>query len=130
MAREVALNKALYKLQLYTLKVIPMVMAFIFWLNTLLSYLDIDIELFTYIGGISFVTITYLYISSYAFRFCSYHRMFLHYILIIQLLEVYDLYVGIPVSELFNFILYQIISGVALFIILYLYVKYNKKITI
>ena len=48
MAVEVNLNKTLYKIQLYLLKVIPMVMAFIYLLNTVLSYYDIDLEIFSY----------------------------------------------------------------------------------
>ena len=46
-------SKILYKIQLYLLKVIPMVMAFIFWINTVLSYFNIDLEIFSYIGSCS-----------------------------------------------------------------------------
>lgn len=120
-------SKSLYKLQLYILKVIPMVMAFIFWLNTLLSYFDIDIEIFSYIGSCSIITLLFLYISSYVFRFCEYHRMFLHYVGIIWVLNIYDYYIGIPLDDLLLFIIYQLISGIALFIILYYHVKTNKK---
>lgn len=127
MEKEVSLNKALYKLQLYTLKVIPMVMAFVFWLNTFLSYFDIDLEIFTYLSSASVITLLYFYIASFAFKFCRYHRMFLHYVSIIWLIEVYDLYIGIPLSTLTLLMVYQIITGLSIFIILYLYVKTNKK---
>lgn len=129
MQKEVSLNKSLYKLQLYTLKVIPMAMAFMFWLNTLLSYLYIDFETFSYIGGVSFITLFYLYIASYTFKFCIYHRLFLHYIVIIQVLEMYDIYLGIPLDRLPLFIMYQIISGISLFLIIYSHVK-TRKISI
>lgn len=119
-------SKVLYKLQLLLIKVIPMVMAFIFWLNTLLSYINIDIELLSYIGSCSIITLLYLYTASYVFRFCEYHRMFLHYITTIWILSIYDYYVGIPINDLNLFLIYQIISGICLFIILYLYVKSNK----
>ena len=85
-------NKILYKTQLCLLKVIPMVMAFIFWINTVLSYFDIDLEVFSYIGSCSIITMVYLYISSYVFRFCEYHRMFLHYVCIIWLINIYGCY--------------------------------------
>lgn len=106
-----------------------MVMAFICLLNTILSYFDIDIPLLSYLGSCSILMLIYLYIASYVFKFCSYHRMFLHYIVIITGLNIYDYYVGIPVNDLNLLIIYQIITGIVLFIILYLYVKSHKKFT-
>lgn len=122
-------SKILYKTQLCLLKVIPMVMTFIFWINTVLSYFDIDLEVFSYIGSCSIITIVYLYISSYVFRFCEYHRMFLHYVCIIWLINIYDYYIGIPVDDISMLMIYQIITGICLFIILYLYAKNYKKST-
>lgn len=79
MAVEVNLrSKILYKVQLYLLKVIPMVMAFICLLNTVLSYFDIDVILLSYLGSCSILMIVYLYISSYVFRFCEYHFIILY----------------------------------------------------
>ena len=122
-------SKILYKTQLCLLKVIPMVMAFIFWINTVLSYFDIDLEVFSYIGSCSIITIVYLYISSYVFRFCEYHRMFLHYVCIIWIINIYDYYIGIPVDDISMLMIYQIITGICLFTILYLYAKSYKKST-
>lgn len=126
MAMEANSNKVLYKVQLYLLKVIPMVMAFIYLINTILSYFDIDLEFLSYLGSGSMLMIGYLYVSSYVFKFCEYHRMFLHYIVVINVLNTYDYYIGIPINDLMLLILYQIISGIFLFIIIYLYVKTNK----
>ena len=56
-------SKTLYKVQLYLLKVIPMVMAFICLLNSTLSYFDIDIPLLSYIASNSILTlIFYMYL--------------------------------------------------------------------
>lgn len=123
-------NKALYKIQLYLLKAIPMAMAFIFWINTVLSYFDIDLEIFSYIGSCSVITMIYLYISSYVFKFCECHRMFLHYICIIWSINIYDYYVGIPVDDMCLLMIYQIITGICLSLILFLHVKNNKKSTV
>lgn len=122
-------SKLLYKLQLILIKVIPMVMAFICLLNTVLSYYNIDLELLSYIGSCSILMVVYLYISSYVFRFCEYHRMFLHYIVVITAINIYDTYIGVPLSDRGIFSLYLLITGVSLFIILYLYVKSHKKPT-
>ena len=128
MAAEASLgSKELYKIQLYLLKVIPMVMAFICILNTLLSYFDIDLPVLSYIASNSIITIVYFYISSYVFRFCEYHRMFMHYITVTWILNVVDLYIGIPIGDLPYLLLQLIIAGICLFIILYLYVKSHRK---
>lgn len=122
-------NKALYKIQLYLIKVIPMVMAFICLLNTTLSYFDIDILALSYISSNSILTIIFFYISSYVFRFCEYHRMFIHYNTFMWGLNIYDMYIGVPISDRSIFSIYLIITGIFMFIILYLYVKSHRKAT-
>ena len=128
MAVEANLNKALYKIQLYLIKVIPMVMAFISLINATLSYFDIDVPLLSYISSNSILTIVFLYISSYVFKFCEYHRMFIHYNTLIWILNIYDMYIGVPISDRSIFSIYLIITGIFIFIILYLYVKNRRKI--
>lgn len=120
-------SKALYKIQLYMLKVIPMVMAFICLLNTTLSYFDIDVPVLSYIASNSILTIIFLYLSSYVFRFCAYHRMFMHYTTVTWILNIVDTYIGIPIGDLPYLLIQLIIAGVSLFVILYLYVKHHKQ---
>lgn len=129
MVVEANLNKALYKIQLYLLKVIPIVMAFICLLNSTLSYFDIDLPILSYIVGNSLLTIIYFYVTSYVFRFCSYHRMFMHYTTITWIINIIDLYIGIPIGDLPYLLLQLIVAGICLFIILYLYVKSSEKHT-
>jgi hypothetical protein len=124
MAKEAKfLNKNLYKLELYSAKVVPMLMAGITLANTILSYLGIQLICLSYIGGISLLVLIRFYITSYTYRFCSYHRMFLHYIFISNSLALYDYHVGIPLDDTNLFALNMIIAGIALFIILYLKFK-------
>lgn len=120
-------NKDLYKIELYLLKVMPMLLAAIYLVNTVLSYYDIIIPVLSYIGGLSFIPLVFMYISSYVFRFCSYHRMFLHYIVINDLINLTDYYYTLPISDWELFILHMSIAGVSLFVILYLYVKGHSK---
>lgn len=120
-------NKTLYKLELYLLKVIPMLLALIAFLNTVLSYFDIDLVIWSYIGSVSLLPLIFLYMSSYVFKFCEYHRIFLHYVVVTNVLNVYDYYVGIPISDRELLVLHMIVAGISLFVILYLYVKDTKK---
>ena len=122
-------NKDLYKIELYLLKVMPMLLAAIYLINTVLSYYDIVLPALSYIGGLSFIPLLFMYISSYVFRFCSYHRMFLHYIVINDLINLIDYYYTLPISNWELLILHMSIAGISLFIILYLYVKsYSKNV--
>ena len=73
------MNKLLYKIELYLVKVIPMIQVLLSLLNTTLSYFDINTVILSYIGSVSFITLLFLYITSYVFKFCEYHRMFIHY---------------------------------------------------
>ena len=123
-------SKTLYKIELGLLKVIPMILALTALLNSILSYFGIDLYILSYIGGISIFTMLFLYLSSYVFKFCEYHRMFLHYIVSTWIINIIDYYVGIPISDLEYLCLQMIIAGISLFIILYLYVRSHKKLTI
>ena len=120
-------SKRLYKIELLLLKLIPMILAFTALLNSILSYFGIDLYILSYIGGISIFTMVFLYLSSYIFKFCEYHRMFLHYVVITWIINIIDYYIGIPVTDLEYLCLQMIVAGVSLFIILYLYVKHNKR---
>ena len=117
----------LHSLEIKAIKVIPVLLALTAVTNTLLSYFDIDAPILSYIGGVSILPLLFLYLSSYAFQFCEYHRMFLHYVSLTWVLNIVDYYWGIPVSNKNLFLLYMIITGIFLFVILYLYLKSRKK---
>lgn len=119
-------NKNLYKLELMLLKILPMLIALIHLCNIIFSYFSIDLPILSYVGGISFIPLIFMYLSSYVFQFCEYHRMFLHYIVIDNLICIYDLYIGIPIEDLKMLKIHISILGICLFIILYLY-KRNKN---
>lgn len=126
-AEERLRNKLLYKTELGLLKVIPMVIAFGYLLNTFLSFFEIETDLLSHMVGLSFLPLLFLYISSYAFRFCEYHRMFLHYVVANNLITFIDYYIGIPVSDLQLLMIHVIIAGVCLFLVLWLKRNCGKK---
>lgn len=123
-------SKALYKTGLILLKMIPMLLALCCLCNSILSYFNLDVCVLSYIGGISVIPLVFLYLASYMFRFCEYHRMFLHYIVITWMINIYDYYYILPLSNLNYLCLQMIIAGISLFIILYLYAKSHQKPTI
>lgn len=127
MAVEESLNKSLYKTELYLIKIIPMLFAGLSLLNTILSYFNIDIPLISYIGSVSILTLIFMYLSSYVFKFCIYHRMFIHYTSLNWVLNIIDYYIGIPLSNRGLFIFYMSLTGIFLFLILYLRNEYINK---
>lgn len=120
----------LYKCEILTLKVLPMLIALVHLLNTVLSYFGIDLAILSHIGSVSLLSLIFLYLSSYVFEFCEYHRMFLHYTVITNIINIYDYYIGIPISMRSLFCLHAIITGIFLFLILYFYVKCHKRTTV
>lgn len=122
-AEEKLKRNNLYKLFLLVLKIIPMMTAAMYALSTLLSFFYIDIIGLGYFFSVSLLSLIFFYIASYVFRFCAYHRMFLHYIVLNQVINIIDYYIGIPVTNKGLFILHISVIGISLFIILYLRFK-------
>lgn len=120
-------NKLYYKLFIVVLKYIPLLIALCYVLNTVTAVFGIYIEPLSNIAGMSLLTWIFLYIATYVFKFCIYHRMFLWYILIDDLLNIIDYYYELPIETSNLLMIHNSIIGIFLFIILYLYVKNHKK---
>ena len=117
------LERRTYKLLLGMLKVIPMLLAFLAIVNTMLDFLGVESSVISMFGGISVLSLAFLYLASYVFRFCIYHRMFLHYILANNTITLLDYYIGIPIDTFNLFILHVVLIGLFLFLVLYFYRK-------
>lgn len=117
-----------YKLLIIVLKFIPMLTALCYMSSTIFNYFGYNIEPLSNIGGMSLLTWIFIYLASVVFKFCSYHRIFLWYILIDDLFNIIDYYWSIPISTDKILMLHNIWIGITLFIILVLYVKSNKNI--
>lgn len=121
------LNRDLHKFWLGFLKVITMVMAGLYLLNTVLSYFDLDYSVISYIAGAGLIPLVFLFLSSYLFHFCEYHRMFLYYIVANDIICWADYTFTLPISDWNYLMLHIITAGIFLFIILYLHQKEVKR---
>lgn len=126
-AEESLSSKTLYKLFLGFLKVIPMVMAGLFLLNTVLSYFGIDYSIISYLTGVGLIPWLFIMLASYTLRFCEYHRMFLWYIVVNNVVCWVDDNYGLPVSDRGYLVLHFIIAGLFLFLVLYFHQKCITK---
>ena len=116
-------ERRLYKTMLLSLKAIPMLLALSAMIGMFLDFFGIDSSICSFIGGISLLPLLFLYIASFVFRFCIYHRMFLHYVVANNILTYTDYYIGLPVENSTLFMVHIFLVGLFLFLILYFYRK-------
>lgn len=121
-------NKTLYKILLILLKYIPIIIGIGYMLNTLLLLFGINLVFLSFFIGISLLPWLFLYISSFVFKFCSYHRAFLYYVLAIDGINWIDYTIGIPVTSAALISIELVIAGITLILALWLYVKHRKKL--
>ena len=120
-------RKLMYKLELVSVKYTPIIVAFSILIGLIFSYLEIAVPLIDTLFGASIIATIPMYISSYTYKFCSYHRMFIHYIVLVHLIDTCDILIGIPLDDFNLLILYLIITGIFLLLILYYHQKCKNK---
>lgn len=125
MVVEEKLSKKLVKNFVLATKVLPMTIAAIYFLNSTISFFHGNDIPLNYLGGMSLLPILYLYLASYVFKLCEYYRMYLHYTVVINAINIYDYYIGIPISNLNMYLLCVLITTITMFVIIYL--KFFKK---
>ncbi len=126
---KVVKSKYLYKVFLSLLKYTPLVNLIVEILFSSLSYFEIDCFWIGYISSTPLISFVLLLIGSYVFKFCTLYRVTLYCILFVNLLALYDTYIGIPLNDLQIYRLYLIILLIGLIAYLRFHVKNNKKHT-
>lgn len=127
-------SKLGYKLLILAIKYIPLIITLFYILNQLLYWFNIDTPVISNIAGVSLLTWIVLFLSAIVFKFCIYHRLFLYYILISNLITIYDFYIGIPLNTRTILEIQSVLIGILIFSILFTYLKTydksNKKLII
>lgn len=100
----------IYKLELLSVKYVPMRIASMDFISNILAYFDIYLDITLFIGGSSILTTIPMYISSCVYKFCIYHKMAIHYIVVNKIVAFVDNYFIIPVDD-FNLLLLNLIIG-------------------
>lgn len=127
MIGEVKVEKLTHKLTLICVKYIPILVAIVELLGTVLSFLNIGTILLAYLFGSSVVTLIPMYIMSYAFKFCKYHRMVLNYIVANKLIFMLDYLFVIPLSATGFMAATITLAGIFLALTIYNYLKYGDR---
>ena len=124
---EESLSRVLYKAVIVAIKIIPILIATLFLIRSILSCIDVDVTWLSYLCGMSLIPLLFMYLVSYAFKFCAYHRMFLHYIVVNDAINYVDYYIGIPLQYHELLRLHFIIAGIFLLLIIYYHQKWKKE---
>lgn len=115
---EEKLSIKLVKIFRIYLKILPIILAITSFTNCLLAYLGFQFKIYAHI--FFFLIISFIYVASYVLKFCEYHRISLHYIVLIYTINCYDYYIGIPINYIELFMMYSMITFVTIIIAIYL----------
>lgn len=134
MNNDILKTKELYKIDLFLLKLLPMIMAFSYMIAQYAALFNIGsgpifvIQVVTHYLGLLLAPMMFMLISSKVFQFCNYHRMFIYYILVIQLMNITNWYAKIPISNLAYNVTQDIITVGFLLTALIMYIKKRREI--
>jgi len=122
------MNKFIHTFVIFVVRILPMIYSLVVILFYFSDYFDIKVPyIFDTIFGVNFLELILLWILSKVYKFCIYHRMFIYYLLLNKLLFAYDSTYGFPLSDIGLFRMLLFISGVFLFLTLWLYKKYGDR---
>jgi len=118
-----------HKSYLILIKYLPYPIAFGYCINTFAGYWNIDLISLGYIIHLAFLPWLYMLLTSRIFKFCYVHRLPLYYILLNDMMNIIDYYIGIPVSTGRLFQLHLVVVFIFISLYTYGYIKHNKKFT-
>lgn len=131
MVKVVKSNASKHKLFLVFLKIVPFLLGLEYFLATLLQLFDIDVYLLSYLFYLGIVPWLFLLVTSFVFKFCEYHRIFLYYILLNEILNMVnyntDLFGSDDTFIRIHFVVFFL--AIILTTTLYLYAKHKNSNT-
>lgn len=122
-------SKYLYKLTLATIKLLPMIMVVSYILMFILANTIEAFVIIPHILGTVIAPLVLLYLISYLFRYCYFHRMFIYYYAFVEILNVTDYYVRIPISDKAISLLHDSVSIIFIISVIVIYIIKFKKDT-
>lgn len=105
------MDKSLYKIEIWLLKVLPFVLSLFYFINILLITMGYVVPILTLFASTSYISLLFLYISSYVFKFCEWHRVPLHYIATTEIFNLIDYWFLPHITNHIILIVYCIMFG-------------------
>jgi hypothetical protein len=122
-------SKSLYKLTLVTIKLLPMIMVISYIIMFILANTIEQFVIIPHILGTVIAPLVLLYLISYLFKYCYFHRLFIHYYAFIEILNVTDYYIKIPISDKAITLLHDSVSIIFIISVIIIYIIKFKKDT-
>ena len=91
------LNLKKHKALIFILKILPAIMAGFYLLGN--AGLGAGLQVLMHYIGLVFAPLLFMYLASHIFKFCSYHRLFIYYVLTVELINIVDWYFFIPFNN-------------------------------
>ena len=93
------IDKRKHKLLIFTLKILPAIMAGSYVIEMISIFLGFGTQVLVNFIGMIVAPILFMYLASYVFKFCEYHRIFIHYVLILEILTTVKWYYPVIVTS-------------------------------
>lgn len=122
-----SINKYLYKVFLIVTKYTPITLSVLFVINLFCNYYKVSMPILSYLGGVSFIFLALLYLMSWVFQFCHLYRIPLYYITIGNIIGLLNYWFDYPVRAVAMARIYCILTGVMIFIYIWLVYKNRNK---
>lgn len=115
---------------LIVIKWIPFIMSLLIVLNLVFDLIGIPTIIFSILGDSSLITVLFILLASFLFQFCIYHRLFIYYILLYDIISWLDYIFIFDLNSKLFISISIIIFVIICIIVLYLHIKDNEQVKI
>ena len=125
------IDKRRHKLLIFVLKILPAIMAGSYVIEMISIFLGFDTQVLVNFIGMIVAPILFMYLASYVFKFCEYHRIFIHYVLILEILTTVKWYYPVIVTSELVLNISFVLSGLLMLCVVFfnvykIYKKYRR----
>ena len=121
------MEEKLHKLFLIILKYLPVLIAMVYLLVSILHCFGIVLYVIPNVFYLSPVSALFILCASFVFRFCIWHRLPIYYALLLHGISILDYYTPLTLTNSLMLFVYLLITIIFILIGLYLKNKHNKK---
>ena len=125
------IDKRKHKLLIFVLKILPAIMAGSYVIEMISIFLGFGAQVLVNFIGMIVAPILFMYLASYVFKFCEYHRIFIHYVLILEILTTVKWYYPVIVTSQMVLNISFFLSGLLMLCVVFfnvykIYKKYRR----
>lgn len=116
-----------HKIFLIVVKYLPIIIALGYLITSMLHCFGIICYIIPNLFYMSPITALFMICTSFAFKFCIWHRLPIYYAMILHLMTIIDYYTAITITSFALMFVYLVIAIIFILIGMYLKNRYNKR---